>query len=186
MVRQLALRRNQLAGSSFLNNPAILQYDNFVRFFRERYAMRDEDDRAASERAGKRVGDAAFRNGVKRGGRLVHDENGRVAEKGACQGNALPFASGQRASALADDSVIAFGKRGNEGINGSIPSAGADFVQSGPRFSVGNVFAYGGAEEIGSLLDEGDFTAKIAEPQHSNVVAVDGYGAGIGVVEAKN
>src|SRR6266849_1370919 len=166
MVRQLALRRNQLAGSSFLNNPAILQYDNFVRFFRERYAMRDEDDRAASERAGKRVGDAAFRNGVKRGGRLVHDENGRVAEKGACQGNALPFASGQGASALADDSVIAFGKRGNEGINGSIPSAGA--------------------EEIGSLLDEGDFTAKIAEPQHSNVVAVDGYGAGIGVVEAKN
>src|SRR6267154_355678 len=98
----------------------------------------------------------------------------RLAKKSAGQGNALPFARGQSVAPLSDDGVVAFGERGDERINRGVASAGADLVQSGPRLSVGDVFADGGAEEIGSLLDESDFTAKIAESQRSNVVAVDG------------
>src|SRR3981081_1134745 len=105
--------------------------------------MRNEDNGAAVERAGKRIGDAALRNGVERGSRLVHDENGRVAKKSAGQGNGLPFARGHVRAALADAGVVAFGERGNEGINCGVASAGADLVQTGSSFSVGDVFAYG-------------------------------------------
>src|SRR5258708_1302534 len=186
VVSQPSLHIKQLAGNSFLNDPAILHDDNFVRFFRERHAMRDEDHRAAGERAGKRIGNAAFGNGVERGGWLVHDENGRIAEKSAGESNALSLAGGHGAAPLADDGVVSFGQRGDQRINGGVPSAGANFVQGGAWFSIGDVFADGGAEKIGGLLDQGDVTAKIAEAQSSDIVAVDGYGARIGIVEAKD
>src|SRR5258708_3558708 len=185
-MSEATLHREQLARTSLLNDPAILHDDNFVRFCRERHAMRDEDQRAARERDGERIGDAAFGNWVERGGGLVHDENGRIAEKSAGERNALWLAGGHGAAPLADDGVVSFGQRGDEGINGGVPSAGANFVQGGARFSIGDVFADGGAEKIGGLLDQGDVTAKIAEAQSSDIVAVDGYGARIGIVEAKD
>jgi len=68
--------------------------------------------------------------------------------------------------------------------------AKADFTVTGNKRALqaagnltGDGIKYG---SNGALAMSSDFTAKIAEPQCSKIATIDGYGAGIGVVEAKN
>ena len=51
--------------------------------------------------------DARFGLDVERAGGLVEDQDRRVLEDGARDGEALALAAGQRGAALADDEVVA-------------------------------------------------------------------------------
>ena len=123
--------------------------------------MGDEGYGAAVEGTGQGAGDDGFGARIERGGGFVEDEDAGIAQQGACEGDALALAGGDGAAALADDGVVGFGEGLDEVVDGGIAGAGANFIESGAGLSVGDIFADGGAEEEGSLLDEGDVGAKI-------------------------
>ena len=69
--------------------------------------MCDEQRRRVTRQLADRANDIAFLCGVETGGRLVEDQNRRLANERACERDPLPLASGKRASPLAQHRVVA-------------------------------------------------------------------------------
>ena len=82
-----------------------------------REAVRDGQHRAAARQALQRVLDGALRHGVDARRRLVEDEDGRVLEQRAGDGDALLLAAGEAVAALADDGVVAVGQARDEVVD---------------------------------------------------------------------
>ena len=72
-----------------------------------RQAVRDGDDRAPFHQPLEPLDHEPLGFGVERGGRLVEDQDRRVADDGARDADALALATRQRESAFADHRVVA-------------------------------------------------------------------------------
>ena len=69
--------------------------------------VRDHERGTALHQAGKRVLYEPLALGVKRGGSLVEDQDGRILEHGAGDGDALPLAARELCAPISDVGVIA-------------------------------------------------------------------------------
>ena len=67
--------------------------------------MRDGDHRASAHQAAQGFADRFLGLAVERGGRFVEQQERRVLEEGARDGDALALAAGKLDAALADDGV---------------------------------------------------------------------------------
>jgi len=110
VVCQLALRRNQLARRSFLNDPAISPGQTILSAFSARdmrCVMRitvrpaNAPESALATLVSERGSSAEVR--------LVHNENGGLRRRARARGDALSLTGGYRAASLADDGVVGFG-----------------------------------------------------------------------------
>jgi hypothetical protein len=98
-----------------LDDLAMLQHVDAVGGPQAREAMRDQQDRASGREFAYAIEELVLRARVERGRRLVQDDEGSAAEKGASQRDALPLADGQLLPALEDGAqhgVIALWQRG--------------------------------------------------------------------------
>ncbi len=73
-------------------------------------AVGDEQGRAAFEHALDGALDLVFGGAVDGAGRVVEDQDARVGEQGAGDGDALALAAGERHPALADHRLVAVGE----------------------------------------------------------------------------
>ena len=78
-------------------------HDDAVETPHRRQPVRDRDDGAAAHQAAERFADRLFGFAVERGGRLVEQQERRVLEKGAGDGDALALAAGKLDAAFADE-----------------------------------------------------------------------------------
>src|SRR5579862_1870958 len=79
-----------------------------------REPMGDDDDGAAAHQVAEGYLHERFAFGVECGGGFVEDEDGRVFEDGAGDGEALTFASGETEAFFADDGVVTVGHAQDE------------------------------------------------------------------------
>jgi hypothetical protein len=95
----------------------------------------DDEDRAPFHQLGQRLLDQelALRIEVRRG--LVQDEDGRILQKGAGDGQALPLAAGEPDAALADLGPIAIGERRDEVVGVGQAAGVLDLGARGPGFA---------------------------------------------------
>src|SRR5215467_9182409 len=121
---------------------------------------------------------------IHRGERLVEDENGRVTEEGARDGDALALAAGETHAALAHHRLIALGEARDEllGVGG----ARRRLELGGSRFRLAHaqVVLHGALEEIGVLAHHRDETAELIEGEIADVAAADGDAPAVGIVKA--
>ena len=69
---------------------------------------------------------------VERAGRLVEDQDRRVLEQGAGDGDALLLAAGELEAALADHRLVAVGQLHDEGVDRRAPRGGLDLRLAAP------------------------------------------------------
>ena len=105
-VESVALE--QLLVRALLDEFAVVEHEDFFRVADRGKAVRDDEGRAANHEAIERIEDHGFGFGINRGCRLVEDEDRRILEKRARDGDALPFAAGKLRAALADLRVVFF------------------------------------------------------------------------------
>ncbi len=88
---------------AMLDDPAIVKHVNHVRFLNRTQAVRDRDGRSPLRRRVEGRLHDLFGFAVERGRRFVEEENFRVAEESAGDGDALLLTAGEHAAFAADD-----------------------------------------------------------------------------------
>ncbi|GHJ18900.1 hypothetical protein TPA0909_05140 [Streptomyces albus] len=148
-------------------------------------AVGDQQGGAARHHTAQRVVDLVLDAGVHGGGRVVQEQQPRVAEQGAGQGYALALAAGEGQSLFADGGVVAVGQLLDETVRLGGLGGGADLFVGGVGRPVGDVLADGRGEEEGVLGDQSDGAAQRVECQLADVLAADAHGAAGHVVVAR-
>jgi hypothetical protein len=122
--------------------------------------MGDDEGRAARHKALDPGHDRRFGGDVERGGRLVQDQDRRVAQERAGNRDALLFALRERNTGFADDRVVAIGQRLDQLVEASQPCGGLDRRIIRPRAATGDVVADRQREDERRLQDQGDLAAR--------------------------
>src|SRR3954470_9242078 len=92
--------------ASALRNLAILDYVDYIRLSDRGEPMRDHDRRLAFHQSVQRLENQLLRLRVQPGAGLVENQNRRIPDYGACDGDALPLAAGKSDAALPHHRVI--------------------------------------------------------------------------------
>ena len=123
--------------------------------------------------------------GVDRRQRLVEDQDGRVAEEGAGDGDALALAAGQAHPALAHDGLIALGQARDELVGVGRPRRRLQLRRRRLGLAHAQVLLHGAVEEIRVLAHDGDGAAQLVDAQVAHVLAAHQHPSALGVVEAE-
>ena len=123
--------------------------------------------------------------GVDGGERLVQDEDGRVAQKGARDGDALALASREPDTALADHGVVALGQPHDELLRIGGAGGGLQLGRGGVGLAHAQVLLHCPMKKIRVLADHGDEPAELIESEITDVVAADQDAAPLRIVEAE-
>ena len=118
--------------------------------------MGDDEGGAALHEVAEAVLDHRFGLGVERAGGLVEDEDARVGEDGAGDGEALALAAGELDAALADDGVVAFGEALGELVDAGDAAGLQELLLGGVGAREEDVLADGAVEEEGLLQDDAE------------------------------
>ena len=135
--------------------------------------MRDRDRRPPLGQPLERLLDEPLGLRVERRGRLVEHQDRRVPQHGARDRHALLLAAREAVAALADDGLVAVGKRGDQLVDLRGPRRLLDLLVGGVGLREAEVLAHGRVEEIGLLRDDADRRGERLEGQLANVDPVD-------------
>ena len=145
--------------------------------------MRDRDGGVVpAQQRGQGLVDQGLRLRVQGRGGLVQDQDIRVLDQGARDGDALLLPARQLRAARADVRVQPVGEVAQE-LAVCFAGRGVEFRAGGARFAVRDVLGDGAGEEHGLLGDDADFAAQLLGVHGADVDAVDLDGAGGGRVE---
>ena len=169
---------------------AMVEHDQAVHRGDGREAMGDGDHGLAGHQPGEALLDRRFHFRVERRGRLVEDEDRRILEEHAGDGDALALAAGKLGAALADMRVEALPapmvrKAGHERIGMRLTDRIAHRVFAGIRPAVEHVLADRAVQQRGVLRDEADLLAQRILRDLRDILPVDDDAAGLDVVEAQ-
>ena len=125
--------------------------------------MRDGDGGAPAGELRQRRLDGVLALVVKGARGLVQNEDARVAQKHARDGDALLLAAGQPRAALAHERVVAVGQRADELVDVGLARRLLDFGLGGAGAAVGDVLPHRAAEQIHVLLHDADGVAQACQ-----------------------
>ena len=123
---------------------------------------------------------------VVRAGGLVQNEDGRVFQKYAGNGDALLLPAGKLDAALAHIGVVAAVQRRDELVRAGQLCGLLHLGAGGVRTPVEDVFVHGSAEQINVLLHDADGPAQGFQRYGFHIAAVDAHMAGRCVVKTGN
>ncbi len=107
---------------------AALDDDQAIGAAQRAQAVGDGDGGAAVDQVFQGRLDFALGFGVDRGGGFVEDQDARVDQQGAGDGDALAFAAGEGLAALADQRIVAVGQSQDEFVGAGGAGGGDDFA----------------------------------------------------------
>src|SRR4030042_1463951 len=90
------------------------------------------------------------------GGGIVHDNDTGIKEEGAGNSQPLLLATRQRYTTLSHPGVIVFRQTHHKVMQAGDFSCVLDFLESGIGLAVADIFADGGGEEEGILVQDAD------------------------------
>src|SRR5208282_5566316 len=142
-----AARRQQFLVPAAFDDAPALDYENLVGAADGGEPVRDDERGAPAHQVAEALLDERLRLRVQAGGRFVQQEDARVRQDGAGDGDALPLASGKFYSALSHDRVVALRKRFRELVHARDAAGRKDgfFRRVGARES--HIFADGAVEQ---------------------------------------
>ena len=146
----IAALLQQLAVPPLLHDPAVTHDEDEVGVAHGGEAVGDDEGGAAADDRVDCGLDALLRDGVHGGGRLVEDEDLRLGENGAREGDELLFAGGEQIAALADVAVEPLLKAVNDLRRGDELQRLPDLLLRGVRVAVEQIFADGAGKEVAS------------------------------------
>ena len=122
-------------------------------------AVGDDEGGAAAHQVRKAFLNEGFGFGVEAGGGFVENQDARVGQDGAGDGDALRLAAGELDAAFADDGVVLLFEAFGEFVDAGDAAGVENFVFGGVGAGEGDVFADGAVEEKGFLQDDAELGA---------------------------
>ncbi len=163
---------------------AALEDDQTVGVFQGGKAVGDGKRRAPFYQAGDGVLNLLLGVCVYRGSGLIQDQNARIVENGAGNGDALALAAGKRLPALPDLRIVAVGLTGDE-IVGVRGFGRRHYLFDGRAgLGVADVLGDGAVKQKGVLKHDADLRAQIVLADALDIHAVHQNLPGIDIVEA--
>ena len=167
------------------DNPAFAEDEDLVRVDDRRQAMRDHQRRARLRHFVQRGLDFLFRAAVKRRCRFVKQEDRRLLQDGAGNGDPLLLAARQLQTPFTDHGFIPVRQCLDEPVNGGHARGGLDLVRGGAGATIADVVADGGVEHHRILRNHADRRAHRGLRDLGQVLPVDPHGTGLRIVEAE-
>jgi hypothetical protein len=129
----------------------VVEDDDLVGVADGRQAVGDRDRRPALREAVERLLDESLGLGVERAGRLVEDQDRRVAEDRASDRDPLLLAAGEAVAALADDRVVSLRQARDQVVDAGRLGGRLELLVGRVRLREAQVVPDGGVEEVGLL-----------------------------------
>ena len=182
-VESVALQ--QFFVSAAFANCAPFEDSNQVRAANGGEAVGDDEDGAAGHQIVERTLHEHFGFGVELRGGFVEDENGRVFEQGAGDGEALALAAGEALTAVADESLVSLGHLHDEIVRHGGFGGGENFFFGEIRAAVAEIAPDRVVEKNGFLGDDRHLPTQRTQGDVAKIVAVNADGAGSGGVKTR-
>ena len=175
---------DQLVERAGLDDPSVLKHQNARRIAHGGEPVGDDEGGAAFHDFVERQIDALLGHRIERAGGFVEDQDRRVLEQRAGDGEPLPLAAGEQPAALADRrlqaAVVAVDEferlRAGRGV--------ADFGVGGVRLADAQVFRDRAVEQQRLLEHDADIAAQPDQPEIADIGAVDRDGARLRIERA--
>ena len=119
-------------------------------------------------------------------GSLVQDEDLRILEEDARDGDALLLSSGQHHAPFADEGIVLFRQPLDEGVDLRLSCRFTDLIQRGVRCRITDILGDGTGKEEDILLHDADVLPQAVAGNGGDVTPADGDRSGIDVIEARN
>ena len=146
--------------------------------------MRHDEDRAPAHEARERVLDHRLVLRIDRRQRLVQQQDRRVAQQRAGDGDALALAAGEADAALADHRVVALRQAGDEAVGVGRPRSGFHLGVARAGLAEADVLRRRAVEEIGVLVDHAEARPERGAVERAQVAAAEQDAPRLRVVEA--
>ncbi len=146
-------------GRTGVDHAATLEPDDPVAVACGVQVVRDDEGGAPVGETPERLHDLGLGLAVETGQRLVEDDDGGIADRGAGDRDPLPLAAGQRGAALADDGVVALREPLDELVSAGQPGGALDLLLGRPRQPVGDVVPDRHGEQHALLQHDRDLLA---------------------------
>ena len=150
-----------------------------------REPVADAHDRAARARVGEAAAQVGLGAGVERARRLVEDEDGRVAEQRAGDGEALALPAAHAHAAVAEDGLVAGREARDELVQLGRLGGGDDLLVGRVGAAERDVRPHRRVEDEGVLEDHAELAPQRLDADVAHVLAVDEHAPGRRVVEAQ-
>ena len=116
---------------ALLDDPAAVDDDDAVGVTQGGETVRDRDGGAPLGEGIERALDLLLGFGIEGGGRLIEDQNARIVDQGARNGNALALTARKREAAIPDTGIIALGERNDKVMRACRASGRNDLILGG-------------------------------------------------------
>ena len=146
-MRVSAPARQEFKVGTLFNDPAAVDDHNTVGEARGRQAMSNDQGCTSCGGPLQRFNNGLFRSGIQAARRLIKNQNGRVAQNRARDGDPLFLSPGEAATSLRHESLVAFRESRNKLVGIGRYRGGNDRLVAGIGTAKSNVFADGAAEQ---------------------------------------
>ncbi len=176
---------HQLGVGAVLHHAPLVEDEDAVGADHAREPVGEDEGRAALHQPVERFLDHRLALGVDGRERLVQDQDRRVAQERARDGDALALAAREPHPPLAHDGLVAVGQPRDELLR--IGGAGGRRELGRRRVGLAHaqVLLDGAVEEIGVLVDHREPAPQLVERQVTHVVAAEQHPPLLGIVEAE-
>ena len=178
-------RRDQRCVCADLLNRAVLEHDDLVGVSHEVQVVRNDDRGLVPHEGAQRKQHQMDGIGIQPCRGLVKDQDGRIANERAGNGESLALATREIGAALPEACVIAVGQLFDELPRVRLNRRGEEFLARRVAATVGDILCHGAAEQDGLLKHHADLRAQRIESERANIVPVDHYLARAGIVQAR-
>ncbi|MNX93450.1 hypothetical protein D3C86_1256330 [compost metagenome] len=162
----------------------MFHHEDSIRLQDGREPVGDDDGGALMQQAFERLLHQRFAFGVERRGCLVEQQDRRIAQDGAGNGDALALAAGKRHAAFTHLGIISIGETFDEAVSLCGDGGGAHLLACRVRSAKGDIVVDGGGEYRHILRNDGQARAQIGEGDVADIRAIDGDAALLRIVKA--
>ena len=156
-----------------LFDAALIDYNDLVRVADSGKAMRDDDRRPVLRQPLERSLYVPLTLVVERRGRLIQDQDARIFQKDARNGDALLLPAGKTRAAFADRRVVTELQALDKIMDIRVLCGGDDLLVGGARLSISDVVADRAAEHIYVLLYDADRASERFQGDVAHILAVN-------------
>src|SRR6266852_7957654 len=172
-LRITAALADQLVVRAVLDDAAALEGDDAIDTADGRKAVGDDEHGPTLDDPPHIVLDDALALVIESARRLVEDQNSRIHDEGAGDGDPLLLPAREAAASLADDGVITFGQFQDEVVRAGERGGGDDTLHRHRRIGERNIVAHRGVEQHVFLQHDSDLPAQPGNIRYGEIDAID-------------
>src|SRR5579885_1777357 len=172
--------------SALLDDATGLQDDDIVGSLDGRETVGDHYGGATAQETAQALLHDQFGHGIDVGCRLVEDEDARIGQQGAGEGDELALAHAQVTPAFANGRIVAVGQLQHQFVQADGAGRLLDLFVCGVQATVANVLADSAGEEELLLQHNADLAAQRTLRHVADIVSIDEDGSLLDVIETRD